>query len=287
MANTFFRGGGKRTTHHTFSEWRIKEMPTSTQTVTTPTITSQQPGAVVTVKSKSLEYLNKLLEIRQKYSKRIEEISGDQYLSETGKQHNYEQIAAKAVAELSGYATVLTNEINKVLDRIDKEEDDEQAYKQSNLEYAALLAHVIQVLPTAISGGDLTAVKQRLAHFKNDPFAISAIKSMVNTINVEKLKKMGVKGIELGLGSIIPEDTRGVRQERLLQLVRTLETYTENLGKTLSIPGGRFATDIDGQIKSTIQYVETCNDECTDYQTPGVITSESQKKRANLVGAEK
>lgn len=287
MANTFFRGGGKRTTHHTFSEWRRNEMPTNTQTVVTPTIAPQQPAAAITVKSKTLEYLNKLLEIRQKYSKRIEEISGDQFLSETGKKHNYEQIANKAVAELDGSATFLTNEINKVLDRIDKEEADEQEYKQTNLEYAALLAHVVQVLPTAISGGDLTAVKQRLAHFKNDPFAISAIQSIVKTINVEKLKEKGAKGIELGLGSIVPEDTRGVRQERLLQLVRTLETYTENLGKTLSIPGGRFATDIDGQIKSTIQYVESCNDECTDYETPGVITSEAQKKRANLIGAAK
>lgn len=218
------------------------------------------------------------LEYAQKgYAERRERIiktmNSDVYTI-AGKRQKVQKIVDEQKAVTSKFKEQVRKTVADKVHFMDAEEKDRLEKRYADMSYRTALANSLDILKLC---GDSVApedIREMLKMFDDDPMAISAIKRTVEGF-------AGKGGDALRYMDVIPADNRGKRQATLKKLENTMYNLLDGLTLEMPIHGldeqGLQDTftprDIPAPvaINSTIDYMNQCNEDCTEWGGMGVI----------------
>lgn len=221
----------------------------------------------MTFKQEIKNKLETLLELHKKYSEKVEKIYGYVTLTTAGKEAEVKKLQEDLGAYLDNVEESVKKSASDIIRRIDEEERRSLQEKVGNADYAALLANTIAILPMVIKNADHEELRERLSIFTNDPIAIAAISNKFDEV---------CAGLDrMNFWDVIPKDTRGTRQEILRTLINTFCDELHRVCNSLQLRGERYDLSLPAIIQSTIDYVECCNDDCTEYTYTGAYSTQT------------
>lgn len=197
------------------------------------------------------------------YCQLIDNIYERVELSTAGKEQEAEKLRADKWAYWSRVENEITETAASIAEKANSEEAAELSRKAHSGDYAAVLSHTIEMLPHVLNEGDIDTniLKERLEMFENDPFAIACIKSVLDSC-AEKATEKG--GSMFGAFVALPADHRGEKAETVTKLVNTVSAHIRKAFENMT-RGGEHNISLPAEIRSTLDYVEHCNDDCTEY----------------------
>lgn len=213
----------------------------------------------MTFKQEIKSRLETLTDLYAKNTAKVEAIYEREELSDTGKENEVIKLQADLWGYLGKVDEAIKARAEEITQHIDTQEAEGLKQKAGNAEYATLLANTLAILPAVLDDCDRSELRNRLAIFENDPVAISAIKRIITE------HKPGLDG--MAYDYILPKDRRGVRQNTLRQLVDTFSNELHRVHDAMQLRGRGYDGSLPASIRSTIEYVEGCNDDCTEYLT--------------------
>lgn len=211
----------------------------------------------MTFKQEIRSNLEMLINLHGKYSQKAESIYQSEVLTTAGKESEVKRLQDDLGAYLNKVGDSVKKRASEIMQRIDEEERRSLQEKVGNADYAALLANTIAILPMVIKNADHEELRERLSIFTNDPIAIAAISNKFDEV---------CGGFDrMNFYDIIPKDMRGTRQQTLRELINTFRDEINRVYNSLRFRGERYDLSLPASIQSTINYVECCNDDCTEY----------------------
>lgn len=194
--------------------------------------------------------------------------------SVSGKKNAIQNIIGRHNDLVNRYRADIIKAVTDKVSFLDGDEKETLQRRYRDTSYRAALSNTLDVLKLCagtVAPDDMAAM---LSMFENDPMAITAIQKTIENYAREAGQN------QFSYTGVIPADNRGKRQERLRKLETTL--LHELDGLTLEMPAHgldeetakdtfdphEIPMQIVLEVNSTIDYMNHCNPDLTEY-TPG------------------
>ncbi len=194
---------------------------------------------------------------------------------------------------LHAYIEEQRKKVNKIAQEkyegLEAFEESQLRHKNEDVQYQSLLQSTLSMLPLLVKNAKPEDLKARLKPFEDDPLAISAFKTVLDS--TAAANGGGLDNIPNY--DVLPNDNRGKKAARLKKLQDTMNRHLDNMEIHVSdeaFRGGSFANSytITGgsYINATLDYIDQCDDEdCTVWEpiyakadtTPDLVKAMSEQ----------
>ena len=203
-----------------------------------------------------LNTVEKIKEMRAAYVQKMESIARDTDLTTEGKRNRMNSCIKDYHNEILTITNPVIRAIENNIKSITDEENGILLKKRTSADYATTLDSTVRILADNAKNISAADVEAAVSVFANDPLAIQAIKTALKGSDKEY---------------ILPEDTRGTRQEYLEKTMSSLKSAVEMLAAiTYQEDGFAGSTKVNDFYISNqalvffdMAFVESLNDDCT------------------------
>lgn len=219
-------------------------------------ITKVKTWRVKEMRSNVLNAIEKIKEMRIVCVQRMECIAADSDYTTSGKCDRMNTCIEQYHNDIITIVTPVLESIKNNIESITDEENKILLKKRASSDYAVTLDSTVNILADNAKNLSDDDIKATVSIFNNDPLAVQAIKK-------------ALKGS--GKDWILPEDTRGTRQEYLKKTEVSLRSAVEMLasvtyneeGFTGSTKVNDFYISNQALVMFDMAFVESLNDDCT------------------------